>query len=632
MQVTVPRVVGWGTFAASCLLVLAGVSVHGVGGAEFGEDAVLAVAFTGLGALVLTREPHNRAGWVCLTPVLAAAAYAAQSVAGPDGGVVAWLAAWLWLPGLLPVLTVLLLVLPDGHLPGPRWRPLAWSVLAVIVVLTLGLAVAAAAAEPQPTGSTTDLLLVGLVLACGVACLSGLLTRLVRARTAERAQLLWITLGATVFVLGSSLPAGLPEPWRSAVAEASALALPAGAAVAVLRHRLFDLNPLLHRLVLGLVLGLLALGSFLALHAMLGGGTAAAAVVCVGLVLLAPAVSRWLGAGIGRVVYGGRGDPAADIAELGRRLSTSAEPRNALEILADAVGRAVPGCGVRAVLGSGEQVLASAGEGEIGAAPTHSVELRFGGARQGRVDVAAAGGLDDAERAMLDDLVGAAAAAMAAAHRSLELQRSRELLVVAREQERRRIARDLHDGVGPVLSGLGFTLDALRATLDDRPEQTRVAARAAGQVRDAAVLVRGLSRGLRPAGLDQLGLAGALTELAAHHTTARLAVHVDLPEPVPVVAAAAEVATYAIAAEAVTNVARHAGATCCRISVRLDGPDVVLTIRDDGVGLRGTGAGTGRTSMIERADELGGRCTIVDGAPRGTVVTAVLPDDAGAEP
>lgn len=627
------RIVAWGAFATSCVLVVVGVAVRGVGAASFGEDAVLALAFTLIGALVLSREPGNRAGWICLTAVLAALAYGAQAYGDgtrPGGAFVSWLAAWVWIPGLLPVLTLLLLFLPDGRLPGPRWRPVAWSVAAVIGALTMGLASAAALRLPGPedtaaSGSPIDLLLVALVLACAGVCLSGLVVRMRRARTAERAQLLWIVLGAAVFVLGATLNFGLPTPWPSVIAQGSALALPVGVKVAMLRHRLFDLNPLLRRLVLALTLSVLLLGLFLALRALLGDSTPAAAAVTLVLALGTPALARWLGGGVDRVVYGRRGDPAASLAALGRELGAAVEPEEVLGALVEVTIGSLQADGARVVLTSGGGELLRTSRGDPAGVPNHSAELRWSGTHLGRLEVSSGDGLDEADRALLDDLAAAAAPAVAVAHRSLELRRSRELLVIAREQERRKIARDLHDGVGPVLSGLGFTLDALRANLRDGSSEEVVAARAGAQVREAVVLVRGLSRGLRPAGLDQLGLRGALAELVAHHTTTDLAVHLEQPDRHPPVAAATEVALYAIVAEAVTNVARHARATCCRIAVRLDGPEVEVTVSDDGIGLRGAAPGVGRSSMIERAAELGGRCTVADIAPHGTRVTALLP-------
>jgi signal transduction histidine kinase len=623
------RVLAWTAFGASCASVAAGAAVAGASGAPFGEDALLAVAFTGVGALIASREPGNRAAWICLTAVFAAFAYLAQAWASlpeaPGGGWAAWIAAWIWLPGLLPVLVLLPLHLPDGLLPGRRWRAVARVNAVVVVGSTVSMAVATAVAPiAPPPGSPAALLPLGLTLLCGLVALAGLAVRIGRARAQERAQLLWIGLGAVVLVLGSLLGGALPEPWAAVIVPAAALALPVAIAVAAVRHHLYDLNPLLRRMVLILVMAVVLVALFAAGRTVLGDGPVASTAVAVTLALSAPVLARWWGAGVDRLVYGRRGDPAAVLAGLSRRLAAAGDARDALTALTETVVGSLPVAAARGVLNGGERATSEERPGAARGPATHEVALRFGGMPFGRVEVVAPEGLDEADRMLLDDIAAAAAGGLAAAHRTLELRRSREQLVVAREQERRRLAHDLHDGVGPVLSGLGFTLDALRAALQGRPIEEAVAARAAVQVREAAAVVRSLSHGLRPAGLHELGLHGALRELAAQHTTPTLVVHVDLPDPAVPLAAATEVAVHSIVAEAVTNVARHAQADCCHITLRVEGEHLVLVVSDDGVGLRGVVAGLGRVSMVERADELGGRCT-VESAGRGTTVTTVLP-------
>lgn len=635
----VPMVAGWAAFGGACLLVAAGAVLRGDAQAPFGEDAVLAVGFTGLGALVLSRQPRNRAGWLCLTPLLAAVAFFADAYAAagalPGVGWAAWLVRWIWIPGLLPALTVLLLVLPDGRLPGPRWRPAGWLIGTVITALTVLVAlipagpglppgpveVAALAALPE----SPVLVFLLPVLGCAMVGLAGLIRRSVRARATERAQLTWITLGAAVFVLGSLLNSGLPQPWPPVVAQAAALTLPVGFGIAMLRHRLLDLNRLLRTLVLTVTLAVVLFGLFTGLRAVLGDGPLAAAAITVGLALATPSAARWLGGGVDRIVYGRRGDPAGSVAGLVRGLGTVATPDEVLRVLVDVTLAALPVSAARAVLISGDRELSRADLGDPDRATTDLAVLRFGDDLLGRLEVAAQRELDEADRALLDDLASTAAAGVAAAHRALELQRSREALVLAREQERRRIARDLHDGVGPVLSGLGFTLDALRIELRDRAGAgAHTAAQAGMQVREAVQLVRGLSRELRPASIDQVGLAGALAEIAARHTSDDLLVHLDFPGADRPITAAAEVAAHAIVAEAVTNAARHSGARCCRVAVRHKGAVLIVEVRDDGRGLCGAAAGVGRSSMIERASELGGWCMI--SSDDGTVVAAELPN------
>jgi signal transduction histidine kinase len=225
---------------------------------------------------------------------------------------------------------------------------------------------------------------------------------------------------------------------------------------------------------------------------------------------------------------------------------------------------------------------------------------------------------------LIRDLAAGASPALAAARRASELQLVREQLVAAREQERRRIARDLHDGIGPVLSGLGFTLDALRSTVHGTPEAEAVATQARDQVRQAGQLVRRVANELRPAGVDQLGLLGALREIAAWHNSPSLSVALtanDLGE----LSAATEVSAYLIVAEAITNVARHAHATDCQVTLNRTADTLTVTVEDNGIGIAGSSAGLGRTSMIERAEELGGQILIASPESGGTTVRASLP-------
>jgi signal transduction histidine kinase len=316
------------------------------------------------------------------------------------------------------------------------------------------------------------------------------------------------------------------------------------------------------------------------------------------------------------------------VAALSRRLADASGPDEVLTALADAVRRALPASTVRVVLTSGGQELRSVtgGEatGEASDEKPHVIPLVFQGVDMGRMEVVAgAHPLDAVDRTLLADLTTGASAAVAAARRSSELQLAREQLVVAREQERRRIARDLHDGVGPVLSGLGFTLDALRASPGGY-ESDHVTAQARQQVREAGQLVRRLANQLRPPAVNRLGLLGALTELAARHSCPTLDVRLTTGE-LGNLSAATEVAAYAIGAEAITNVARHANASSCQITLTRAADTLTIAVEDDGIGLCGTTPGLGRTSMVERAEELGGTCRVTNGPGSGTRVEAFLP-------
>jgi signal transduction histidine kinase len=232
---------------------------------------------------------------------------------------------------------------------------------------------------------------------------------------------------------------------------------------------------------------------------------------------------------------------------------------------------------------------------------------------------------------LLGELARPAGAAVSAAALADALSDSRTRLVQAREEERRRLRRDLHDGVGPTLAGVALGLDLVVARMDDDPAAARaMLGELKGETAGAVDDVRRLVNDLRPPALDELGLVQALRQ-----QTDRLAlrspgleIRVDSDPVLPPLSAATEVAAYRIAVEAVTNSVRHAGARLCHVRVVADGA-LRLEVVDDGSGIAdGTPAGVGLAAMRERAAEVGGSCTVAPADDRGTRVLAVLPLEA----
>jgi signal transduction histidine kinase len=215
-----------------------------------------------------------------------------------------------------------------------------------------------------------------------------------------------------------------------------------------------------------------------------------------------------------------------------------------------------------------------------------------------------------------------------------ELQRSREDLVSAREEERRRLRRDLHDGVGPRLAALMLELETAGDLVSENPDASALMAKLSGQAREIVSDVRRSVHALRPPALDELGLVGALEEGATQYGPAGLRISVEDPEELSRLPAAVEVACYRIVQEALTNVVRHAGASNCSIRIRPDEEASVLVVEveDDGRGIRDHDRkGVGLISMRERTEELGGRCTVRRLGDGGTLVTALLPVQAEKE-
>ena len=239
----------------------------------------------------------------------------------------------------------------------------------------------------------------------------------------------------------------------------------------------------------------------------------------------------------------------------------------------------------------------------------------------------------DTELALLGDLARQAGAAVHAQRLRDDLAQSRRRLVVAREEERRRLRRDLHDGLGPALAAIAMRAEAASVDLAIRPDDARRGLEAiAGEARTAVADLRTLVEGLRPPSHDQLGLVGAIVDQAERLSSADRAAAGPLvtveaqPQPLPELPAAVEVAAYRIAVEAVTNAVRHADARTC--AVRITAAErLTVEVTDDGHGFHDPSrpGGTGLESMRERAEEVGGELWLAAAQPRGTVVRAELP-------
>lgn len=209
-----------------------------------------------------------------------------------------------------------------------------------------------------------------------------------------------------------------------------------------------------------------------------------------------------------------------------------------------------------------------------------------------------------------------------------ELRASRDRILVAREDERRRLQRDLHDGLGPTLASLYQRIDAARSMVDTDPGGAEQLLSDVGQVTRGVIGdIRDLVRDLRPPELEELGLANALAEAVHRFEGIDVLVETSLDGSVP---PTVETAAYRIVMEALTNVVRHASASTAQVRLDLRDAGLVLTIADDGIGMsRGHRIGTGLRSMRERADELGGTFAI-DTSSIGTTVRAVLPLGVGS--
>ena len=350
-------------------------------------------------------------------------------------------------------------------------------------------------------------------------------------------------------------------------------------------------------------------------------------------VLFAPLRER-LQRSVNRLMYGDRDDPYTVVSRLGRRLEATLAPEAVLPTIVETVREALKLPYAAISLGSDGDYGVVASAGEPVDTPQHLVlsyqnapvgELLLG-TRQGESAFSAA------DRRLLEDLARQAGLAAHTVRLTADLRQARERLVATREEERRRLRRDLHDGLGPMLGSLTLRLDVAQDLLEHDAEAARkllIGLKERAQV--AVADIRRLVYALRPPALDDLGLVGAVNEIAVQYPAHQLHVFVEAPDCLPDLPAAVEVAAYRTVQEAVTNVARHAKARRCRVRLTLHTGVLNVEIEDDGCGLPADPkSGVGMAGMRERADELGGRWITEQSQMGGTRVSASLPCSGSA--
>jgi signal transduction histidine kinase len=534
-------------------------------------------------------------------------------------------AAWL-----APLVGLLALSIAVGLLTGrvlaalDAWR-IASAVLQVAVVgVAAGLLAASYRRSVDPVGRLQLRWLAGAIALAAVGAVA-----------------LWL---APLLILGEALVSGSAMPLLL-------LPIPVALAVAISGRFLFDLDTIVNRSVVygGLTAGVILtyalavalVGRFIPGNAPFAVALLAAGAVAVVALPLHDRLQRW----VNRLMFGDRDDPDRALRRLGQRLETSLDPQTVLPTLVEAVADAMRSPYVaieldgEGALGPGEpKVEAAAGRRPIDASGPRDVvrlPIVYRGRPVGHLALCPRGpgeAFGAADERLLADLARQAAPAVEAVRLTVDLRRSREALVTAREEERRRLRRDLHDELGPALAGSMMKVAAARSLLASDP------ARASGLLDDLATDSRGIfdeirriAYNLRPPALDEVGLTGALRQHVASFDESGPAgrvVHATLeaPDRLPPLPAAVEVAALRIAVEGLTNAARHSGGSSVCVRLGITGDSLEINVSDDGRGVApGVPAGIGVTSMRERAEELGGTFRLDTNEAGGTSVVALLP-------
>lgn len=621
---------------------------------------VLVLSLDVIAVVVVVHRPHDQAAWVlvglaAVVPLgftqwpwsLQAIDLVRNAGVWPHAvGRVAWTLVWA---GLLPHFA-LVFPEPPAALRRRPWRA-GWiyGVLAGAcgVLVLAGLPGARSGLERldrwdavlAPVAELAPLLVVVLMLVSYRRTATGL------ARQRMRWVGLTLLVAVLVAVLFERLPTLLfgrpllPPHLEPLLFLLSVLAAAAG----ILRYQLFDIEVILRRsLVYGsLTAALLAIyvGTVVLLGRVVAGPSALGALCGTAVVALCVQPLRaQLRRVVGHLVYGDREDPYAVLSRLSR-LEPGDSPTDLLPALTETLASALRLPYVRIELDHPDGVVqAQATFGERPHDAPLVVPLQRAREVTGRLLLDVGAGREPfgpAEQRLLDDVGRQISGAVRTALLAEALQASRQRVIASREEERRRVRRDLHDGVGPTLAAIVMQLDAAQDLLHrDPPAADRVLTAVRDQARTAITDVRRVVDELRPPALDQLGLVGALRERAGYFSPAPgavprqdLQVRIDAEgdlEPLP---AAVEVAAFCIVMEALNNAARHSGASRCAVRLWRD-RSLHVEVRDNGCGLpRAATPGVGLGSMRERAVELGGTCSVSRVDHGGTAVHAALPLD-----
>ncbi len=685
----------WIALAVFLALAVVGSVLVAKNGESLAAQVPFIVAFSMfgvVGALLLSRLPRNRIGALLLYgSSISAVGYVAGewltylwrhgTTEGPGVVALAYVNNLGWVIGILPVLLLLPLLFPDGRPPSPRWRVLAWATAAALVVLIVAVVFGSEVltgsvdtvevANPLFVRALEDVLGTGadatfnlIVFGLLGASLASLIVRFRRSRGAERQQIKWVALAVVLLLVAlllDTLIAGLASESSllgSVVLGTAFLALPVSVAVAVLQYHLYDLDVVVKKtLVAGTfaVLAVLAYGVVVGLYALIGTEGASSGTVFVVALVLGLAfrpVTRFVRRFADRVVYGRRATPYEVLTEFSERMGEVYATQDVLSRMAQILGQGAGAASARVWLrvGSTMRVAASwpsdapvpdpvpaAGDAFPELGSETAVEVRDGGELLGALSVAMPVNdpMTPAKERLVRDLASQAGLVLRNVGLVEELRASQRRLVTARDEERRRLERNIHDGAQQQLVALTVKMRLARSLASKDADKTaamleQMQAEAQAALED----LRDLARGIYPPLLADQGLPAALD---AQARKSPLPVEVT-PDGVQRYGPEVEAAVYFSILEALQNAAKYAEAT--RVAVRLGEEDGRLTfeVEDDGRGFEPdrTHHGSGLQGIADRLHALDGSVEVRSRPGEGTLVAGRIPvrraDDAREVP
>jgi signal transduction histidine kinase len=635
------------------------------------------IIFAAFGSFVASKVPRNPIGWLFMAVASLAAVgflggeyaeYALRTAPGslPLPYLAAWLAGWTWIPTVGLLGTFLFLLFPDGRLPSRRWKPVAWFDGAVLVAAFVGLAFSQGRLDvgvpvenpvgviPLGTGGTTlaETFVLPLFLPAVVLSVSSVFFRYRRAGEEQRHQLKWFLFAAVLTAASFIGGDFLPDPLGNLLFALVLLALPAATAVAVLKYRLYDIDVVLNKTVVYLVLA----GFITVVYAVVvlvipvvvfgtgEGGIDLLPFLAVALVAVAvQPVRRWASRLANRLVYGKRATPYEVLSEFSKRVAGTYAAEEVLHRMAQTLGQGTGASRAEVWLHVGDSLRRvsvwpddTESAGDVLALPPEglpalpgtdvAVPVEDRGELLGALAITVARGevLTPSQRRLVGDLASQAGLVLRNVRLLEELRASRQRIVAAQDHERRRLERNIHDGAQQQLVALSVKLRLAETLVDRDPENAKgILAEVKAESTDALENLRDLARGIYPPLLADKGLAAAL-EAQARKLTVPVELATDavgrLPQEV-------EAGVYFCVLEALQNVTKYAEASTVTIRLATQDRQLVFEVADDGRGFDRTitPRGSGLENMRDRVEALGGSLSIESEPGRGTTVAGEIP-------
>jgi signal transduction histidine kinase len=666
--------------AAAFSVATAGLVFLSLNGEPLIGDITNFLAFMGLGvvgALSLSRAPGNRIGvlmlWVAAVVAVAFASaewaiYLLEHGSRSAAAWVGWAGTALWAIALFPLLIFLPLWFPDGRVPSERWRPLQWAGFALsgLGFLVLGFGISELDVTTEGSGELANplhvpaleppaWLEVGLwpaLLGLFVLAVVSMIIRFRRSRGVERQQLKWFAFAVVVlvtyFVVSSILEAlGISEgDLGEFVSGLALLGIPVAVGIAILQYRLWDLDVVVKKAVVAATLVVLALAVYAGAVALLAsltadrGNTGALFAVALALGVAFRPVMRIARRFADRLVYGKRATPYEVLTEFSERVGTSYATEDVLPRMAQVLGEGTGAEVARIWLLVGNEFRPEAAwpadaapatpvrarPGQFGVAGEVVTEVRDRGELLGALSLRmpASDPMSPSKEKLVKDLAAQAGLVLRNVRLVEDVRASRQRLVAAQDEERRRLERNIHDGAQQQLVALAVKARLARQVTERDPARAAdLLEQIEAETQTALEDLRDLARGIYPPLLADQGLVAALE---AQSRKVSVPVTVEA-EGVGRYGSEVEATVYFCTLEALQNVTKYADAahTTIRLSQR-DG-SLAFAVIDDGRGFDPAAApsGSGLQGMADRVAAVGGSLDVESSPGRGTTIAGLVP-------